>query len=164
MKKIVIAAVAAAIAVPAAAAPGDSATANGTATAEIVAPIAIVHDTGAALDFGLIVPGTAAGTVVVDAAGNGTDGGDATLLPGSTTAADSFTVTGVADATYSIVTGTGSLTGPGTAMAFSTAPSAPTGTLTGGTDSFTVGGTLTVGANQAGGTYTGSYTATVAYN
>lgn len=163
MKKIVIAAVAAAIAVPAAAAPGDSATANGTATAEIVAPIAIVHD-GGALDFGLIVPGTAAGTVVVDAAGNGTDGGDATLLPGSTTAADSFTVTGVADATYSIVTGTGSLTGPGTAMAFSTAPSAASGTLTGGTDSFTVGGTLAVGANQAGGTYTGSYTATVAYN
>lgn len=37
------------------------------------------------------------------------------------------------------------------------------GTLTSGADSFTVGGTLDVAANQAAGEYTGTFTVTVEY-
>jgi spore coat protein U-like protein len=38
------------------------------------------------------------------------------------------------------------------------------GTLTGGTQTIFVGGSLTVAANQAPGTYSGTVTATVDYN
>jgi spore coat protein U-like protein len=41
---------------------------------------------------------------------------------------------------------------------------AATGTLANGTVALPVGGTLTVGANQAAGSYTGTYTMTVEYN
>ncbi|MGB7408594.1 MAG: hypothetical protein WA908_08810, partial [Pontixanthobacter sp.] len=64
MKKIILATFAAAIAVPAVAAPGDTDSADGVATAEIVAPISIVHDANAVLDFGTMVTDVA-GTVTV---------------------------------------------------------------------------------------------------
>ena len=164
MKKIVFAAFAVAFAVPAAAAPGDTATTQGTANAEIVAPITITHDNGAALDFGTLTAG-GGGTVVVTSAGVGSDTGDVTLLTGSTNAADSFTVSGDANRAFTIVTGTGSVASGSNTMSFTTSPSAASGTLSGtGSASFTVGGTLTVGANQAPGTYTGSYDATVTYS
>lgn len=165
MKKIVFAAMVAAFAVPAAAAPGDSDTDTGTATAQIVSPIQILHDVGATLNFGTIVPGTAAGTVTVDAAtGAATGDAEATVVSGATSSADGFTVTGDDGRGFDITTTGGSLTGPGTPMSFTTSASAATGTLTGGTASFTVGGALAVGANQVGGTYNGTYTAAVAYN
>lgn len=160
MKKIVLAAFAAAVAVPAAAAPGDTATTQGSATAEIVAPLAITHDAGAVLDFGTIVPGTTAGTVSVDTAGNGSTVGDPQFVPTSTNSADAFTVTGEANRGFDILTGNEAMTG----MTFSTT-AALTGTLgAGGTAAVNVGGTLNVGANQAAGTYTGTYDVTVSYN
>ena len=66
---------------------------------------------------------------------------------------------------FDIVTTTGSVSnGTGGTMNFST-DAAATGTLDAtGETTFSVGGTLTVGANQAAGSYTGSYTATVTYN
>ena len=88
MKKIILAAVAATIAVPAAAAPGDTATDQGSATATIVAPISILHD-GGALDFGVIVSPTVNSTVTVSAGSASTTSGDAVVLSGG--AADSFT-------------------------------------------------------------------------
>ena len=164
MKKIVLAAFAAAIAVPAAAAPGDSASTSGTATAEIVSPIAITHD-AATLNFGTIVPGSAAGVVTVDAStGIATGDAEATVITGATSSADSFTVTGDAGRGFDITTTGGSVVSGGNSMTFTTSPSAPTGTLTGGTANFTVGGALSVGGAQAGGTYNGTYTASVAYN
>ena len=164
MKKIVFAAFAVAFAVPAAAAPGDTATTQGTANAEIVAPITITHDNGAALDFGTLTAG-GGGTVVVTSAGVGSDTGDVTLLTGSTNAADSFTVAGDANRSFTIVTGAGQVDSGPNNMTFTTTPSAASGTLSGtGSATFTVGGTLTVGASQAPGTYTGSYDATVTYS
>ena len=166
MKKIVLAAAmtSAVIAVPAAAAPGDTANTSGVANAEIVAPIAIVHDTGAALDFGIMTAG-GGGTVVVLTDGSGTATGEVVLVSGSANAADSFTVTGDANRSFDIVTTGGSVSnGTGGTMNFSTDADA-TGTLDAtGETTFDVGGTLTVGANQAAGSYTGSYTATVTYN
>lgn len=164
MKKIILVAFAAAFAVPAAAAPGDTSTTQGTATAEIVAPISITHDVNSALNFGTVTAG-GGGTVVVSAAGAGSSTGEVTLLTGSTNAADLFNVSGDANRSFSIVTGAGTVTSGANSMPFSTSPSAATGTLSGtGTASFTVGGTLSVGANQAAGSYTGSYDATVTYS
>ncbi len=166
MKKIVLAAAmtSAVIAVPAAAAPGDTANTSGVANAEIVAPIAIVHDTNAALDFGIMTAG-GGGTVVVLTDGSATPTVDVVLVSGSAPSADSFTVTGDPDRSFDIVTTSGTVTSAGGAtMNFSTNAD-PTGTLDAtGKTSFRVGGTLTVGANQAAGSYTGSYNATVTYN
>ncbi len=167
MKKIILATFAAAIAVPAAAAPGDTDTTQGAATAEIVAPISITHDAGAALSFGTVASGDA-GTVVVTQAGALDAASTATTLNGSTYSADSFTVSGDAGRSFSITTTGGNVTSGGDSMAFTTdAPAS--GTLSSpasgpGTASFSVGGTLSVLANQAAGDYTGSYDATVTYN
>lgn len=164
MKKIILATFAAAIAVPAAAAPGDTDTAQGTANAEIVAPISITHDVGAALNFGTMTAGTG-GTVTVDATGNGTAASDVTLLTGSVNSADAFTVAGSANRSFTIVTGAGVVSSGTNSMNFTTTPSASTGTLdAAGSAAFTVGGVLTVGSAQPAGSYTGSYDATVTYN
>lgn len=168
MKKIIFAssslALAAAIAAPAAAAPGDTASTNGVASAEIVAPIAIAHDTNAVLDFGTMVTDTA-GTVTVTALGVATATGPK-LMSGSISSADAFTVSGDNGRSFSIVTGAGTVTSGADTMSFTTVPSAATGTLgaTSGEAGFTVGGVLTVAANQAAGAYTGSYSATATYN
>ena len=63
-----------------------------SATAEIVAPLSLVPDADSALDFGTMVTDTA-GTVTVTAAGAPTANGPK-LLVGSTSSADSFTVSG----------------------------------------------------------------------
>lgn len=165
MKKILLVAAAAAIATPAFAAPGDTATTQGSATATIVAPITLTHNS-AALAFGTLTSGTGGGTVTVSSGGtvSGTTG-DVTVLSGSLNSADSFTVGGSANRTFTISTTGGSVAAGANSMTFTTSASGATGTLSaGGSATFTVGGTLTVGANQAAGSYTGSYNATVAYN
>jgi Domain of unknown function (DUF4402) len=163
LKKIAIFAVAAAISTPAFAAPGDTANANGAATAEVVAPITLTHTPSAALDFGTFTTGTGGGTIVVTQAGVATDSGDVTLVSGSTSAADAFSVAGDAGRAFTITTASGTVANGGTTMAFTTSAPA-SGTLTGGTAAFNVGGTLTVVGGEAAGTYTGSYSVTVAYN
>lgn len=163
MKKIVLAVLAGTVAMPALAAPGDTATTQGTATAQVVAPIAITHNAGAALSFGTMTAGNG-GLVRVDAAGAGTVSGEVRLVAGGTTSADAFTVTGDANRAFSITTGNGTVTAGANSMAFTTTAAA-SGTLNAsGTTSFRVGGTLTVASNQAAGSYTGSYNATVTYN
>lgn len=160
MKKFVLAAVAVALSSGSA----YAATADGSATATVVAPLTLSHDTNAKINFGLIDPGTG-GTVLVTAAGAGSPSGGVTLVSGSTNTADSFTVGGAATRGFTILAGPGSVTSGANSMTFTTTPSATSATLSaGGTATFTVGGTLTVAAAQASGSYTGSYTATVAYN
>lgn len=165
MKKIVLAAVAVAL-VPAtafAAPSGNSSTAAGSAVATIVSPIQLTHDS-AALNFATFTTGTG-GTVVVTTGGAVSATGDVGLVPAATGAADSFSVTGDSSRSYSITTGTGSVTNGTSTMNFSTTPSAASATLSaGGTGSFTVGGTLTVTGTETSGTYNGTYDATVAYN
>ena len=165
MNKIILAsAIALVAATPALAAPGNTATATGTATAVIVSPITITHPTTAALGFGRFTTGLG-GTVVVSSTGVGSVTGEVTLVPGSVNSADSFTVAGDASRSFSITTTGGNVTSGATNMAFTTAPSASTLSLsTAGAASFTVGGTLTVSGTAPTGSYTGSYTATVTYN
>lgn len=143
----------------------DDNQAEGSATAEVVAPITLTHVSGAELSFGTFTAG-AGGTVVVTQAGAGSATGDVVLLTGSTESADEFTVAGDANRSFSITVNDDVIThtnGTDT-MAFTT-DAATSGTLdASGADSFTVGGTLTVGANQEPGDYAGTYLVEVAYN
>ena len=165
MKKLLLAAaVAAALPGSAYAASGNTSTANGTATATVVAPIVLTHTPSAALNFGKFTTGTG-GSVTVSAAGVASVGGDVGLVPGSTSSADAFTVAGEGGRSFSIATTGGSVTSGSASMTFTTVPSATSATLgTSGTASFTVGGTLTVSGTAVAGSYSGTYSATVAYN
>lgn len=164
MKKIALVAALAAFSVPAAAAPGDTDTAQGSATAQIVAPISITHTSGAALAFGTLTAG-GGGTVTVTTGGVATEGGDVSILTGSTNSADSFSVTGDPSRSFSVSTTGGTVASGTNQMNFTTAVNNASETLSGtGTFTLRVGGTLTVGASQAPGSYTGSYDATVTYN
>jgi hypothetical protein len=145
------------------AASGNTSTATGSANATIVAPIVLTHTSGAALNFGKFTTGTG-GTVVVTAAGAGSVTGDVGFVPGSTNAADQFSLTGDNSRNFGITTTGGSITNGSSSMTFTTTPSAASGTTSStGSASFTVGGTLTVGTGLVVGSYTGTYTATVQY-
>jgi hypothetical protein len=134
-----------------------------------VSPIAITKTID--MNFGNVAVSTAAGTVVLAPAGTRTVTGGCTLpATTGTVAAASFTVTGQADFTYSITlptTATTITSGANnmTVDTFTSNPT-PTGTLTGGTSTLTVGATLNVAGSQAAGTYVSGtpFTVTVNYN
>lgn len=141
-------------------------------SANVITPIAIegVNPLG----FGDIIGTTGGGTVTVSPAGARSSSVSDLIISGDTqlVSAASFTVTGEAEYTYGITLPAGfdvsnSDTTPAT-MGVGTFVSSPdaTGTLTSGTETVTVGATLTVGANQAPGTYTSAegMTLAVQYN
>jgi hypothetical protein len=137
---------------------------------------------GTSLNFGDIFTTAAAGTVTLEpVAGARSATGGATLASTGSTSIASFTVGGKRAATYSITLPSDSsvtLTGPSGATAMpvktftasvagGTATTNPTGLLpntAGATQTFTVGATLSLAANQTDGNYTGSFPVTVAYN
>jgi hypothetical protein len=152
------------------------ATENTTAGAVIITPITITET--AALHFGVmaVLAGTP-GTCVLSTLGVRTATGGVNLsvqAPVATNAA--YNVTGQASTTYALtlpatITVTKAVTLE--TMTISTllarfngaGADAVTSTLAvGGTDSFTVGGTLAVAAAQVAGTYAGTFNVTVAYN
>lgn len=147
-----------------------AATANGTANATVVNPIAITA--GTALNFGSFSTSAASQTVTIAASG-GTRSNSGTLLVNSVNAptSASFSVTGDTTLTYAITLpstaniaiGAGTGTSAMTVSAFTSAPSA-TGTLTAGAQTLTVGATVTTVADQVSGSYTGTFPVTVAYN
>jgi spore coat protein U-like protein len=158
---------------------GQSSAAESTATgtATVITPIAIATATN--LEFGSFAPG-AGGSVTVNTSGSRSASGAILSSVGTTPSAAKFDVTGNASSTYGITyTGTSTeLSTGGTApvtMAMATfseltAGTATSGKVTSGTlgttgaQSIYVGGTLTVGATQAAGTYTGSVKVQVEYN
>jgi hypothetical protein len=153
--------------------PGISLAASATASSSstVVTPITITKS--ADLAFGKFAAGTG-GTVTVSTSGARSVTGAVTGMSSTTTAAK-FDVAGETGATYSItLSGTTVLTSGSDTMAFaaisdltganSTSGTVPSGTLTAGTQSIYVGGTLTVGSAQAPGTYTGTVIASVDYN
>jgi hypothetical protein len=134
------------------------------AGAKIIAPLQIAKKTD--LYFGTIAPSLdSADKVVVGFDGSRKCGPALTCLTADHTAAI-FAVSGEMDAAYTV-----SLPGSikiananGDAMQVSDFSGSKTsGTLFGGNDSFSVGGTLEVAANQAAGQYTGSFTVAVEY-
>jgi spore coat protein U-like protein len=170
--RLAVLAAIAALAAPTAQAAQATATASGT----VVTPIAIAAV--ANLAFGSFAAG-AGGTITVSTSGARTVSGVVAFGSGSTTAAR-FDISGQASTTYSIShSGTTVLTNStgvgGETMALAkhsdlsaanaTSGNASSGTLdAGGAQSLYVGGTLTVGAAQVPGVYTGTVIATVEYN
>ncbi len=144
----------------------NSATASATATATIITPITLTNTVD--LQFGNVVASPTAGTIVVDVAGARTWTGGATGISGLPVSAAAFTVGGGANRTFTITlpasttitNGTNNMT-VDTFTSSLGASSALDGT---GAAALAVGGRLTVGANQDTGTYTGTFSVTVAYN
>lgn len=136
-------------------------------TAAAQTPISIGNTQ--ALAFGKFVAGSA-GSVTVSAGGVRSAGGGVVLVPSGAGAAAQFSVSGDPNLTYAITLpgdGTVSLTSGANSMALNTFTSSPnlTGTLSaGGTQTLLVGATLSVGGNQATGSYSGAFDVTVNYN
>jgi hypothetical protein len=147
---------------------------SAVASANVMTPIKIVQ--AADLVFGkFAVNSGAGGTVTVST--SGVRSGSGMYLPsGDTTTAARFTITGEPDTSFSIDLGGAGTTlnkgGDSMTLTYATdltggnatSGTIPTGTLTSGTQTLYVGGTLTVSGTQVAGAYTGTVSATVAYN
>ena len=143
------------------------ATASATATIVEALSITKIND----LKFGKIIAASTEGKVQIQTDGSRTiASGDVVLFnTGSDHQAASFEVSGTAGRTYSLdFPSTISLTGPNgsTPMTIEGFVHSATGTLstTTGKETFKVGATLKVGANQAAGQYIGTFSVTAAYN
>lgn len=162
MKKFVTLTAFAAIAMVSAQA--NAAEAEAGAGAKIIAPLQIART--ADLYFGTIAPSlTAADVVTVDANGTRVCGDALTCLTSDYSAA-AFKVTGEADAAYtiSLPDSISIVNKAGDKMEVTKFNGSKAGgTLIAGADSFTVGGSLLVGALQPAGQYTGSFTVAVEY-
>jgi hypothetical protein len=143
----------------------SSATASATATATIIAPLAMINT--ADLAFGLVTTSAAAGTIELTPAGVRNSNGGATAITGLAWNAAAFSVTGEVGRTFAITLPASTTIAAGAnTMTVNTFTSnlGATGTLTGGVAALNVGATLNVGANQASGSYVGTFNVTVAYN
>lgn len=139
----------------------QAATATATAKANILKQVTVTKTSD--LDYATIVTGAAASTVIVSTAGARTCG--VGLVCTGTATAAGFNIAGTAAQVVTIsVPASVTLTSGANSMASTLVPSAALATLSGaGTGSFSVGGTLAVGANQADGAYAGNFTVTVDY-
>jgi len=140
------------------------------AGANIVAPVTI-DAVSTHLHFGTVVRSSAAGTVVLATDNSRSQTGGVTLSTAGTPAtAASYTVSGDGTLTYAITLPAGTITltdggsGTMTVGTFTSNKSSNAGTLSGGSDTFAVGATLNVQANQAPGNYTGTFNVSIAYN
>jgi hypothetical protein len=155
----------------------EAATRAARADATIVTPLSLIKDED--LDFGSLLPGTTAGTVVVPPSGARTSTGGVTLAP-STFGPARFAGFGRANQNVQISMSANSITlnrtGGGGTMQVDTwiIGSTPTAQLTttprvftisasNGIFNFPLGATLRVGANQPAGVYTGTFSVTLNY-
>ena len=139
----------------------NAATVSATAEVKILAPVTLTQTTG--LDFGVVAAAATAGTVVLTPASN-TRVCSVGLTCVGTAARGAFAVVGTSGYTVAItVAPSTTLTGAGAPMALTLVPSATTVATTGLPQTFFVGGTLTVGAAQVAGTYTGTYNVSADY-
>ncbi len=145
-------------------------TASATASATILEPIAISKTVD--MNFGNLAVNGSPGTIILTPESGRTATGGVTFLPSNvgTVTAASFTVTGLADATYSITLPASEtvISNGGNEMTVGTWTSTPTptGTLTGGTQTLNVGATLNVPASSPSGVYISGtpFNVTVNYN
>lgn len=154
----------AALALPAG--PAFAASKTATTEAVIVRPLSLVNTED--LDFGNIIAGTLAGTVTIDEdTGARSTTGGATAAGGAPRRGEFLGVGQIGILSFVQISAGPTLTnGTGGTMVSTLAVEGGTGLkLFPGTgiQTFRVGGTLNVGANQQQGTYTGTYTMTVTY-
>jgi hypothetical protein len=164
-RNILIAAAMAAAAMPAGAAPVP-ATKDATGKALILIPLTLTKIDD--LDFGTVISSSTSGTVSIPAAGGvRTATGGVTLVPSDAGARGFFSGGGSAGEQVRIfLAPPASLNdGGGHSMAIAMNVDATTLTID-STRAFSVGvgGTVTVGANQADGIYTGTFTVLAQYN
>ena len=148
-------------------------TATASASATIVTPISIAKNVD--MNFGNIAVTSTGGTVILAAAGTRTATGGVTLpVVAGTVSAAAFTVSGQSAYTYDITLPSGNtvLSSGANSMNvnnFTASIGLTAGALSvgaPGTQSFSVGATINVGANQAAGSYTTAtpFNVTVNYN
>ena len=137
-------------------------TVNGAASVVILSVISASQTQ--AMNFGTVLPGAAAGVVTLSSAGAATS---PTLTTSGTATAGRFTITAQGSTVLNITFGDGTVTNGSDSMAINnfTSSSTPASNTTDASGNLTldVGADLNVGANQAAGTYTGTYTVTVSY-
>lgn len=139
----------------------NAATVTATADVEILAPVTLAQTAG--LDFGIVAAGSSAGTATIGT-GADTAGCSAGLACVGTASRGAFSVVGANTTTVVITVDPSTLlTGTGADMNLTLNPSAATVTATGLPQTFYVGGVLSVGAGQAAGTYTGTYSVSAEY-
>jgi spore coat protein U-like protein len=154
--------------------PGSAMAASAVASSTSTVIAAIDIQKTSDLAFGSFAASGTSGSVTVTPGSTRTAGGGVTVV-GTTASAAKFDVTGQAGLGYSIgVVATTLDDGSGNSMTLTpisdlaasanTSGTVDAGTLTGGAQSFYVGGVLNVAANQAAGNYSGTVTATVNYN
>ena len=157
------------------ASPASAETEPANAEITVVRPLSFVIDDN--LDFGSLIPGTLAGTVVMAPTGTRTANNGIVLIGGGQSTA-TFSGQGSFNQRVDISLGANSIliTGPGAPMRVRTfvIGSTPTAVLTtaplrfriaaaNGIFTFPVGATLEVGANQTPGKYTGNWSITLNY-
>ena len=146
----------------------------GAALAALAAPaswaLVMTIQNNQELSFGSFVAGSG-GSVTIGTSGARSASGGVLLIPSGAGAAAQFTVSGDANATYTILLPGNDfvkLSGPGGDMFindFTGSPSGAAGQLSaGGSQSLSVGGTLNVASGQPPGQYAGSFSVTVDYN
>ena len=142
-----------------------AADATGNASATVLAPLAISENT--AMDFGNVAGDSGSATTVVLTTAGATSSADGAYAQNGSGAAGVFDVTGATGLAYDINLPTVAVTLTSGANTMTvdtfTDDTGGTGTLVGGADSFNVGATLNIGAAQAAGAYSGTYTVTVNY-
>lgn len=164
IRKIFIAAAVAAAAVPAPVLAAPTASADGKVLLLLPVTLTKVND----LDFGTVVPSASSGTVSIAADGSGQSvTGGVTPVPSGTAARAVFAGGGTAGQQVSIfVAPPASLSdGNGHNVPISLSLDQALVTID-STRAFSVGvgGTVTIGPNQAEGTYTGTFTVLAQYN
>lgn len=148
------------------ASPALAASAGAPAEAVVVSPLALVNTED--LDFGTIVRGATAGTVTINAnTGARTVTGGAVAAGGTPRRAEFVGVGRPGILSFVSVGPAPTLSnGTGGTMATTLAIEGGGGLILfpgAGVQTFRVGGTLSVGANQQEGNYTGTFTMTVVY-
>ena len=144
----------------------NAASATASARAKVLRAVTITNDAGTSLQFGTILPGVAGSTVTVDTSGARTLCGPGLVCTSTTDAAD-FSITGTAGQVVQVtVPATVSLASGVNTMSAALVSNSATGLITmsaTNAGAVSVGGTLSVGANQAEGDYLGTFTVTANY-
>ena len=139
----------------------QAATVSADAKVTIVAAVTIAQNDG--LDFGVVASSATPGSVTLPTASN-TRTCSAGLTCVGTALRGRFTVTATSGNTVRItVPTTATVTSGGNTMTIALAPSMTSFSATAVPQVFYVGGTLSVGANQAAGSYTGTYNVSADY-